>query len=113
MYEISSYMKTFFGSMYEISSYMKTFFGSMYGISSYMKTFFGSMYEISSCYDRGYLIDDIMLYLIMYDLFHDLDCLTEGAGGLKLSRHLAMPILNQHISNRGFPYEKRVKCKMK
>ena len=71
MYEISSYMKTFFGSMYEISSYMKTFFGSMYGISSYMKTFFGSMYEISSCYDRGFLIDEIMLYLIMYELFHD------------------------------------------
>ena len=57
--------------MYEISSYMKTFFGSMYGISSYMKTFFGSMYEISSCYDRGFLIDEIMLYLIMYELFHD------------------------------------------
>ena len=29
------------------------------------------MYEISSCYDRGFLIDEIMLYLIMYDLFHD------------------------------------------
>ena len=57
--------------MYEISSYMKTFFGSMYEISSYMKTFFGSMYEISSCYDRGFLIDEIMLYLIMYELFHD------------------------------------------
>ena len=50
---------------------MKTFFGSMYEISSYMKTFFGSMYEISSCYDRGFLIDEIMLYLIMYELFHD------------------------------------------
>ena len=36
-----------------------------------MKTFFGSMYEISSCYDRGFLIDEIMLYLIMYELFHD------------------------------------------
>ena len=43
----------------------------MYEISSYMKTFFGSMYEISSCYDRGFLIDEIMLYLIMYELFHD------------------------------------------
>ena len=29
------------------------------------------MYEISSCYDRGFLIDEIMLYLIMYELFHD------------------------------------------
>ena len=57
--------------MYEISSYMKTCFGSMYEISSHMKTFFGSMYEISSCYDRGFLIDEIMLYLIMYELFHD------------------------------------------
>ena len=57
--------------MYEISSYMKTFFGSMYEISSYMKTFFGSMYEISSCYDRGFLIDEIMLYLIMNELFLD------------------------------------------
>ena len=57
--------------MYEISSYMKTFFCSMYEISSCMKTFFGSMYEISSCYDRGFLIDEIMLYLIMYELFHD------------------------------------------
>merc|ERR1711978_760246 len=36
-----------------------------------MKTFFGPMYEISSCYDRGFLIDEIMLYLIMYELFHD------------------------------------------
>ena len=36
-----------------------------------MQTFFGSMYEISSCYDRGFLIDEIMLYLIMYELFHD------------------------------------------
>ena len=43
----------------------------MYEMSSYMKTFFGSMYEISSCYDRGFLIDEIMLYLIMYELFHD------------------------------------------
>ena len=43
----------------------------MYGISSYIKTFFGSLYDISSCYDRGFLIDEIMLYLIMYDLFHD------------------------------------------
>merc|ERR1712218_670179 len=50
---------------------MKTFFGSIYEISSCMKTFFGSMYEISSCYDRGFLIDEIMLYLIMYELFHD------------------------------------------
>ena len=30
-----------------------------------------AMYEISSCYDRGFLIDEIMLYLIMYELFHD------------------------------------------
>ena len=29
------------------------------------------MYEIISCYDRGFLIDEIMLYLIMYKLFHD------------------------------------------
>ena len=43
----------------------------MYEISSYMKTFFGSMYEISSCYDMGFFIDEIMLYLIMYELFHD------------------------------------------
>ena len=43
----------------------------MYEISSYMKTFFGSMYKISSYYDRGFLIDEIMLYLIMYELFHD------------------------------------------
>ena len=63
--------ENFFCSMYEISSCMKTFFGSMYEIISYMKTFFGSMYEISSCYDRGFLIDEIMLYLIMYELFHD------------------------------------------
>ena len=57
--------------MYEISSCMKTFLGSMYEFSSCMKTFFGSMYEISSGYDRGFLIDEIMLYLIMYELFHD------------------------------------------
>ena len=57
--------------MYEISSCMKTLIGSMYKISSCMKTLFGSMYEISSCYDRGFLIDEIMLYLIMYELFHD------------------------------------------
>ena len=50
---------------------MKTFFGTMYEISSYIKTFFGSMHKISSCYDRGFLIDEIMLYLIMYELFHD------------------------------------------
>ena len=50
---------------------MKTLIGSMYKISSCMKTLFGSMYEISSCYDRGFLIDEIMLYLIMYELFHD------------------------------------------
>ena len=43
----------------------------MYEISSNMKTFFGSMYEISSCNDGGFLIDEIMLYLIMYELFHD------------------------------------------
>ena len=43
----------------------------MYEISSSMKTCFGSMYEISSCYDRGFLIDEIMLYHIMYELFHD------------------------------------------
>ena len=67
MYEISSYMKTFFGSMYEISSYMKTFFGSMYGISSYMKFFFGSMYEISSCYDRGFLIHEIFISWRFHD----------------------------------------------
>ena len=40
-------------------------------ISSFMKTFFGSFYEISSYYDRGFLIDEIMIYLITYDLFHD------------------------------------------
>ena len=31
----------------------------------------GSMCEISSYYDRGFLIDEIMIYLITYDLFHD------------------------------------------
>ena len=60
-YELSS----FFGSMYDISSCMKTFFGSMYEISSYMKTFFGSMYKISSCYDRGFVIDEIMILSCM------------------------------------------------
>ena len=65
--------------MYEISSYMKTFFGSMYEISSYMKTFFGSMYEISLCYDRGFLIDEIMLYLVMYELFHDPYCIGKSS----------------------------------
>ena len=67
MYEISSYMKTFFGSMYEISSCMKTFFGSMYEISSSMKTFFGSMYEISSYYDRDFLIHEIFISWRFHD----------------------------------------------
>ena len=72
MYEISSYMKTFFGSMYELISYMKTFFGSMYEMSSYMKTFFGSMYKISSCYDRGFLIDEIFISWRFHDPYLDM-----------------------------------------
>ena len=54
-------------ALYKLCSY----FGSMYEITSSMKTFFGSMYEISSCYDWDFLIDEIMLYLIIYELFHD------------------------------------------
>ena len=53
--------------MYEISSYMKTFFGSMYGISSYMKTFFGSMYEISSYYGRDFHIHEIFISWRFHD----------------------------------------------
>ena len=70
MYEISSYMKTFFGSMYEISSCMKTFFGSMYEISSSMKTFFGSMYGISSYYDRDFLIHEIFISWRFHDPYN-------------------------------------------
>ena len=73
MYEISSYMKTFFGSMYEISSCMKTFFGSMYEISSSMKTFFGSMYEISSYYDRDFLIHEIFISWRFHDPYLEAD----------------------------------------
>ena len=29
------------------------------------------MYELCSYYDNGFIIDELMLYLIMYDLYHD------------------------------------------
>ena len=31
----------------------------------------GTMYEHSSYYDKGFIIDEIMLYHIIYDLYHD------------------------------------------
>ena len=39
----------------------------MYEISSYMKTFFGSMYEISSYYDRDFLIHGIFISWRFHD----------------------------------------------
>ena len=31
----------------------------------------GTMYEHSSYYDKGFIIDELMLYHIIYDLYHD------------------------------------------
>ena len=31
----------------------------------------GTMYERSSYYDKGFIIDELMLYHIIYDLYHD------------------------------------------
>ena len=53
--------------MYEISSCMKFFLGSMYEISSSMKTFFCSMYGISSYYDRDFLIHEIFISWRFHD----------------------------------------------
>ena len=34
-------------------------------------SYFGPMYEHSSYYDNGFIIDELMLYLIMLSCFHD------------------------------------------
>ena len=34
----------------------------------------GTMYEHSSYYDKGFIIDELMLYHIIYDLYHDPYC---------------------------------------
>ena len=31
----------------------------------------GTMYERSSYYDKGFIIDELMVYHIIYDLYHD------------------------------------------
>ena len=90
MYEISSYMKTFFGSMYEISSYMKTFLGSMYEISSCMKTFFGSMYEISSYYDRDFLIHEIFISWRFHDPYLDCNDSNTTCGAKNMRKNIVM-----------------------
>ena len=37
-------------------------------------SYFGPMYEHSSYYDNGFIIDELMLYLIMLSCFHDPYC---------------------------------------
>ena len=38
----------------------------------------GTMYEHSSYYDKGFIIDELMLYHIIYDLYHDPYCFKRG-----------------------------------
>ena len=48
----------------------------------------GTMYEHSSYYDKGFIIDELMLYHIIYDLYHDPYFLVDFEHGYTLTKRL-------------------------
>ena len=58
----------------------------------------GTMYEHSSYYDKGFIIDELMLYHIIYDLYHDpylVQCTHPGHPCLDRRLHLAQAVPEQ------------------